>query len=460
MELKNALDNLSTFIVTIKKQLDDNPKHDTEAFLSRFLHSCYSFSREGLGGLIFEEKEALQYRIVVSDVHLALACKFRHGKNLDALHISKQAIESAIQATILRVLDNLKCSTEPFDKRLNTYLAELKETLLKKPEPWFVHMEVHGIAPECLPYNFGEIEFGVADSSPDIGQRSGEQGSAESMDKTSVPGIKGGFGELFAPTSGAIYAKVPIEATDAEAAKVLAERKLRLTVDALNYFGDLFDVLESRVTLPGDATAEKVKTFIYSQTTHERKHTSVGWTKPFLRFSFASTTKSSANASGFERVGAILANPSLNSLDERILSSIQWAGRASIEGRREQAFLLFCISLEALLLSNRSTGEITQTFALRGAHLLVADAARRKEAFKDLKFLYGIRSNIVHSGHTQVTEADLSKIRWLAKTALLIMLVREPFSIMKKEEELEDWFESQLLAGRECTSSPQGGGAG
>lgn len=79
----------------------------------------------------------------------------------------------------------------------------------------------------------------------------------------------------------------------------------------------------------------------------------------------------------------------------------------------------------------------------------MGDATHRREAFKDLKSLYGIRSAIVHSGHTQITEADLSKIRWLAKTAVWIMVVREPFSKMKTEEELEDWFETQLLAGME-----------
>jgi hypothetical protein len=145
-------------------------------------------------------------------------------------------------------------------------------------------------------------------------------------------------------------------------------------------------------------------------------------------------------------VSAILANPNPSSLDDRILSSLQWAGRATIEGRKEEAFLLFCISLEALLLGNRNT-EISQTFALRGAHLFGQDTAHRKDIFKKLKCLYGIRSSIVHSGHTQVTQADLSKIRSLAKNAVWLMLVREPFSQMKTEEKLEEWFQTQLLAG-------------
>jgi len=273
---------------------------------------------------------------------------------------------------------------------------------------------------------------------------------------TSTPSspTKGNFGNPFVPTKGHIYGNVSVEATDLDAAKVLAERKLRLRLDALNYFGDFFTLPSSRVTLPGDATLSDVKSFIYSQTT---KHTVNEFANFSLPFSFASIGGSGQKVSAFERVNSMLANPNPSALEDRILSSLQWAGRASIESRREEAFLLFCISLEALLLSRRGQNiEITQTFSLRGAHLLVKDAAHRREVFDDLKYLYGIRSNIVHSGRTRVADADLSKIRWLAKTALFIMLVREPFSLMKEEEEFEAWFQAQLLAGTTSVStSPQ-----
>jgi hypothetical protein len=460
VELKDALANLQTFISKLKKQSEDKPEIEPVTFIEKLFRGETVFSIEGLGGVVLAEAEGIEYRKIVSKVHLAVARRFGQSKNPDELHVSKATVESAIQSAILRALDPMKGATDPFEERLSGCLADLKETLLKEPEPWLVHMEVRGLAPESLPHRFGEIEFYVANGAEETEKQSGESDrqAARTSEVTGTPATKTEFTDLFVPTKGAIYAKVPIEATDLEAAKVLAERKLRLTVDALNYFGDFFDVLDSRVVLPGDATMSVVKTFICSRTNPTRKYPSAGWTRPsFVRFSFAAVAKSSAKASGFERVSSILANPSLSSLDEKILSSLQWAGRASIEGRKEQAFLLFCISLEALLLNRKSTGEITQTFALRGAHLLTSDATHRKEVFKDLKSLYGVRSAIVHSGHTQVTEADLSKIRWLTKAAVWIMLVREPFSTLKTEEELEDWFETQLLAGVESVPAAQDG---
>jgi hypothetical protein len=459
MDLNVALESLRIFVINLKRRLENKPEPSPVTVMEKLLRGDTVFSSEALGGVMLLEADGLEYRELVRDMYLAVARKFGHAKNPDELHVGKGTIESAIQLAILRVLDIPKLSTEPFEKRLATSLAELKATLLKKPEPLVVDMEVRGLAPDGLPYRFGDIEFYVADGTSEDGQRRGGGKSPthnphEGM--SAPPSKEREFKTLSTPTKWSIYAKVLVEATDTVAAKVLAERKLRLTLDALNFFGDIFGVMESRVILPGDATVSDVKTFVSSRATAE-KHVSLGFRNLSSPFSFASIGASDAKKSGLERVNSMLANPSSSSLDEKILSSLQWAGRASIEGRREEAFLLFCVSLEALLLSKQSTGEITQTFALRGAHLLVGDAAHRKEIFRDLKSLYGIRSSIVHSGHTQVAEADLSKIRWLAKTALLIMLVREPFSRMKTQEELEEWFQTQLLAGTVSVSSSREG---
>jgi len=444
MELSNALQKVSVF--TSKLHVHLNDKSEPEAAFEKVIRGGYLISSDNFGGVLMAETEANEYRLLVNDVCLSVARHFGKAKTADELHISNAAIESAIQSTVLKALDVRKYSTEQFEERLRTCLDELKAAVLTKPEPWLVRMEVRGLAAERLPYRFGEIEFYVAGSLREDDRTNSEgENPSEPPEKTKESAASARkFGNLFEPKKGAIYATVPVKASDMDAAKVLAERKLRVTLDALNFFGDFFEVLETKVSLPGDATVAEVKTFVWPVARPEEKHTSVGHTKQFLHFSFAAIGASSAKESGFDRVSSMLANSSASSLDERILSSLQWAGRASTESRREEAFLLFCISLEALLLGNRAT-EKTQAFALRGAHL--QDAANREETFSKLKYLYGIRSSIVHSGRTSVIDADLSRIRWLAKTAVLKMLVREPFSKMKTEDELENWFQTQLLAG-------------
>jgi hypothetical protein len=447
MELKNALAKLGDFIARVNQQSDAKPEQSNPlpVIVEKLVGWTTPISRNDLGGVMLDGNESSEYRGHIEDLFLAVAAKTEH--------ISRGTIESAIQLAILKALDIPKSNAEPdFEKRLSISLDELKTTLLKRSEQYLVHMEVCGLAPDGLPHRVGDIEFYLGGGSNDAGQRpnksvsptdtSGAEPKPQPQDQ---PGKH--FTHLTKPIEGHVYAIVPIEAVDPEAARVLAEKKLRLTLDTLNFFGDFFGVMESRVTLPGDAGVPTATTFIYSHTSPNPQHVLLGYTRPFVCFSFSQIDVPKAKKSGFERVNSMLANRLPSPLDERILSSLQWAGRASIETRREEAFLLFCISLEALLLSKHSKAEVTQTFALRGAHLLVKDAVHRKEAYRDLKSIYGIRSSIVHYGHTQITEADLSKIRWLTKTALVIMLIAEPFSKMATEEELENWFQDQLLAG-------------
>ena len=150
---------------------------------------------------------------------------------------------------------------------------------------------------------------------------------------------------------------------------------------------------------------------------------------------------------GFTRASDILAKNRRSPLEERLLSGLQWAGRASVEERREEAFLLFVVSLESLLLNNKENEQITQRFALRGAHLLGKDFFAKKQIRTELKKLYGLRSAIVHSGSTEVTDANRDLIRHFARAAIYTILMTQPFSGMSKEEELESWFEDQVLGG-------------
>lgn len=448
MELKQALQNLGSFIENLRQQSEGTPKPDFEALRKG---AITIFSSEGLGWLLLSEAGGLEYQNAANEVYLSVARHFGHSKTPDELHISKRAVESAIQSAILKSLDIPKQCADPFEKRLAQSLAELKTTLLENPKQWIVHIEVRGLAPDGLPHTFGQVEFQVSDGTLVSLRPSTESDSPP--DKIGEGASK--FADLFSPGKGTIYGTVFAAATDADAAKALAEKKLRLTLDALNFFGDFFNVLPSRVTLPDDAKTSGAKTFIFPRGTPTARggRVSLGPTM-FLPFAFALVSESDAKKSGFERVSAILANPSPTPLEERILSSIQWAGRASMEARREEAFLLFCISLEALLLGEALKTETTQRFALRGAHLLMQDATLRKRVFDDLKSLYGIRSDVAHWGYIKVTKADLSKMREFAKTASVIMLVQEPFSTMRTEKDLDDWFLAQLLEGVAPPSKP------
>ncbi len=147
----------------------------------------------------------------------------------------------------------------------------------------------------------------------------------------------------------------------------------------------------------------------------------------------------------FARVSEILAKDNASSLEKRILSAVQWAGRATVDVRNEEAFLLYMISLESLVLGGKNAAELTFRLRLRASHLIGRTLQSRKIVRDRLKDLYATRSNIVHSGRFFVTERELLEAREYTKRALLAVLYAKPFCDMGSEDQLELWFEDRLM---------------
>jgi hypothetical protein len=148
----------------------------------------------------------------------------------------------------------------------------------------------------------------------------------------------------------------------------------------------------------------------------------------------------------YARVSEILGKENPSSLEERILSAFQWAGRATVDVRNEEAFLLYMISLESLLLGGTNESELTFRLSLKAAHLIGRTCDVRKTVVARLGALYKIRSQIVHSGRFSVTESEVLEARHYAKQALLAVLHAKPFRDMTTEDQLERWFEERLIS--------------
>jgi hypothetical protein len=94
--------------------------------------------------------------------------------------------------------------------------------------------------------------------------------------------------------------------------------------------------------------------------------------------------------------------------DALLLTAAQWIGRATVERRREEAFLLYAIALETMLLPTQAQ-ELGYRLRLRAAHVLGKTVAARKRIAADLAALYTVRSKIVHAGWYQVTDEDYGR---------------------------------------------------
>jgi hypothetical protein len=261
------------------------------------------------------------------------------------------------------------------------------------------------------------------------------------------------FGKHF---SGQAVAQVAVEAVDQEAANALAQHELRLALDVINFYGDLIHPLSNRVRVCMRGESYRILDGHLGLHLGDQPTYTVGEVVrgPLDLLNWAAMDADKSKKYGFQRIAGILSQSRRSALEDRMLSSFQWAGRASVDDRREQAFLLYAIALESLLLGSKFDAEVGYRLRLRCAHLLGIGIDGKKRIMKSLSDLYSTRSKIVHSGSFEVTDGDLSLMRFVAKNALIAVLTEAHFQSLVGEEQFEQWFEDKILDAPVTTGLP------
>jgi hypothetical protein len=144
----------------------------------------------------------------------------------------------------------------------------------------------------------------------------------------------------------------------------------------------------------------------------------------------------------------LLAKENRTEAEERLLAAFRWAGRATVAARPEEAFLLYAIALESLILgpTDGKRGELTYQLKVRAARLLARVLDRRTKISTRVQELYDVRSAIAHAGSREVDDVDLNGMRQLAKASIIAFLDRRDLLAMTHKE-LRDWFDAQALRG-------------
>ena len=238
------------------------------------------FSHGELGGLILSGEDAAEYRACVREIYRAAAGK--KGQ------ISVDFVEDAVQATILKALDTYKSHPEPeFAKRLAKEIEDLRKGLKHDSETYVIALEVQGIARESLPAEFGAVNFRVLDESSLL--EAHPDPSTEELDDQRKERIEAGRvlrTSVASSIRGKIYAEIEVEAVDQKAAMALAEDRLSLTLDVLNYFGDFFSEEGARVFLPGDASTTRHVAVLAKKGEAQRNAFGFSHKGPIFKFSF------------------------------------------------------------------------------------------------------------------------------------------------------------------------------
>jgi hypothetical protein len=131
-----------------------------------------------------------------------------------------------------------------------------------------------------------------------------------------------------------------------------------------------------------------------------------------------------------------------NDLQKKILESIEWSGKASVETDDNKALLLYLISIEAILNYAQNTSlYIPTTISLADsvAFLLGTTKDSRRQLAKTITELYALRSGIVHGSVRQVPEHDLQRAFIPSHRIVKKILFEEPYKSLSSKKMLSEY---------------------
>ena len=382
-----------------------------------------------------------------------------HGRYTERRVISRRHVEKLLTETLMRTLrpayGGYSDLRPRFERRTRKELQRLAKELLLPHRRWQLVVEVSGFTKDILPMTIGRIRFvrgsksvatqvatnifDLQPGSPRIALKKRLAANA-SRQQSRVE-----VSEMFAKNAVAF---AEVAAIDSAAAKEIGFSEVRRTIDVLNFFAPFFEhpVGPHRVHLAPEGRGARLRWAVYDPSTCAFSYNDEPpneWSLCELR-----PTSRRAREIGLARMHQLLANETRSDLDDRIVTAAAWAGRARAERRREEAFLLFAIALEALVTKSSARSGVTERLKFRIAHLVHRKPAPRRTLANTMEQLYKIRSALVHAGASdELGDRDLKIIEHVVELALCTMLTRKPFVLMKNATAFDNWFDDRMYSG-------------
>lgn len=386
--------------------------------------------RKGKGVLALSRKEASAYGDVVS--------------RLDKRYRTKEDVSLATLKTYVQdVLFGALFGTEgpgdesAFEARLSGELTSFRAKLREPAVTHTCYLPVSSLSEEGLPWTLGTVRLLqmnaarlrrlVLPPGADLSSRQVAKGRELIKELTSDE-------SLTRP-----MAEVTVLAKDSGAAMDLAMRRTREIVDVLNFFALLIPNTPEWVHLAGEAERTVSSALVVRD--GRLAYMSSALKGPPGHFSCKRLKSTSSLRPALRRVHELLRNRGQSQVGELVMTSIVWAGRASVEPIREQAFLQYVIALETLMLPV-STQAIKNRLQTRVAHFLGATAGERQRLYDTMRGLYTTRSDIVHDGSFDVSADDLDWLRSIVAACILRALVRRKIRQLTTPGELARWLDT------------------
>ena len=132
--------------------------------------------------------------------------------------------------------------------------------------------------------------------------------------------------------------------------------------------------------------------------------------------------------------------------EDRIINAIDWVGKGLKEIDIAKGFVQLMISIESLL-NHRGDGFIEPSILSKIseyiAFTLGADYSSRIKLEKDFKYLYGIRSTIVHGRPKSVSIADFMLLKYIVIKLIWTFIKNEELYNCKTIENYNEWIKKK-----------------
>ncbi|HVU96078.1 MAG TPA: hypothetical protein VHE34_12680 [Puia sp.] len=144
---------------------------------------------------------------------------------------------------------------------------------------------------------------------------------------------------------------------------------------------------------------------------------------------------------GYDKIWWWITNAQ-NDLQQKILNSVEWCGRALVDPDTVKALLQFVIAIESLLQFNEGsfiTPSIVSHLSDSVAFLLGNDRKSRIECAGYIKDLYAIRSKIAHTGIAVVPSLSLHTAHVMCKRVVTKITTEAPYNSFSNKKELGNY---------------------
>jgi len=381
--------------------------------------------------LLVSNEEEMQYRQLLKEAQRRLAPQD---------DVSERALDSALKDAVFTVVGTSAPDEVQREGRLNAAIADLRAFLDVGPQSYECWLEIEGPDVDTLPAGFGGTTFCVLNPLhiallKDIVQTKHKVQVSEKLTRIDD--------QLSTDLLGRMVAIQCVNARDADAALLLAEREVQETLDCLNFVGQLVPYNRGHIRLArgrtvGDSGAQLTIAKDGSFTTDSAAR--IPWT-----FSFERLREVDGPASGvIRRIDDLLAVPVPNEVGDFLIRAVRWIGRAAEAESVEDKFLFSVVALESLLLPGRD-GELKFRLSLIVARILGPDQTSRQQIASEVKKLYELRSTLVHDGRFNGTQHDQDSAVAIATQTIARLLTDDRVRTLTKKRQLEEYLNQLIL---------------